>query len=108
MQEVSGERDVLVSRISAIVDNLIQGNNLFQEKLDKDEIIELLVSLFDKFSPEELRAIPNDDLTDRIDSILVIEAVAGTLNDLTPKQMQIFDAAVKGRSFIIRQYRNSR
>ncbi|MGV0101820.1 hypothetical protein NSTC731_01138 [Nostoc sp. DSM 114167] len=34
---------------------------------------------------------------DRIDSILVIEAVSGTLNDLTPEQIEMFDAAVKRR-----------
>ncbi len=97
MQEVSGKKDALISRISAIVDKLIQGNSLFQEKLDKDEIIKLLLSLFEKFSPEEMRAIPDDELTDRIDSIMVIEATAGMLNDLTPEEMQIFDAAVEGR-----------
>lgn len=97
MQEVSGERDVLVCRISAVVDNLFQNKSLFQEGLDRDEMIQLLVSLFEKFSPEELKAMTDADLTKRINSILVIEATAGMLNDLTPEQMEIFDAAVEGR-----------
>ncbi len=44
-----------------------------------------------------MRAIDDNDLTDRIDSIFVLEAVSGTLNDLTSEQMKIFDAAVEVR-----------
>lgn len=98
MQEVSEEKDALISRISVIVENLMQRKNLMQEKLDKAETIQILSTLFEEIlSPEELRAITDDDLTDRIRSIMVLEAVAGTLNDLTPEQMEIFDAAVEGR-----------
>ena len=60
-------------------------------------MIQLMVNLFDKFSTKELKVIPNDDLTDRIDSILVLEAVSGTLNDLTPEQMKMFESAVERR-----------
>ncbi|WP_306790385.1 hypothetical protein [Tolypothrix sp. FACHB-123] len=44
-------------------------------------MIEQLVSLFGKFSPEEFRAIPDYELTRRIDKLLVLEAVSGTLNN---------------------------
>lgn len=97
MQEVSGEKDALIFRISAIIENLIQNDSLFQ-KLDKAEMIELLTTLFEEgFSPDQLRAIPDDDLTDRIDSIMAIEVMSGLLDDLTPEQMKIFDAAVEGK-----------
>jgi hypothetical protein len=97
MDTVSVNKEVLLSRVAEIVEKLIQGDSFFQGRLDKDEMIQHLVSLFDKFSPEELRAIENDDLIKRIDSILVLEAVAGTLNDLTPEQIEIFEADVEGR-----------
>ncbi|MEH1929593.1 hypothetical protein [Nostoc sp.] len=97
MQEVVRERDIAIARISKIVDNLIQGNSLYQERLDKSEIIQHLVNLLDKFSPEFINALSNGELTDRIDRILVIEAVSGTLNDLTAEQIEMFDAAVKRR-----------
>ena len=97
MQTVSEEKKVLLSHISQIVKNLIQGNTFYQERLDTNQMIQLMVNLFDKFSTEELKAIPNDDLTDRIDSILVLEAVSGTLNDLTPEQMKMFEEAVERR-----------
>ncbi|MEH2371348.1 hypothetical protein [Nostoc sp.] len=97
MQEVSGKRDIAIARLSKIVDKLIQYNSLYQERLDKQEIIQHLVNLLDKFSPEFINALSEGELTDRIDSILVIEAVSGTLNDLTPEQIEMFDAAVERR-----------
>lgn len=95
MQEVYGEREVAITRISKIVDNLIGSNSLYQERLDTQEIIQHLVTLLDKFSPDFIKAISDNELADRIDSILVVEAVSGTLNDLTPEQMEMFDAAVE-------------
>jgi hypothetical protein len=95
MQEIARERDIAIARLSKIVDKLIQGNSLYQEKLEKQEIIQHLVNLLDKFSPEFINALSDGELTNRIDSILVIEAVSGTLNDLTPEQIEMFDAAVE-------------
>ncbi|WP_373525849.1 hypothetical protein [Nostoc sp.] len=95
MQEVSSYHQELTNRISPIVDNLFKRNSLYLVKLKKWEMIEMLVDLFGKFSPEEMRAIKDDDLTRRIDSILVLEAVSGTLNDLTPEQIKMYDEAVK-------------
>jgi hypothetical protein len=97
MQEVFSYHQELINRISPIVKNLFQGNSLYQVKLNQREMIQMLVELFGKFSPEEMSEIKDDDLTDRIDSILVLEAVSGTLNDLTPEQIATFDATVEGR-----------
>jgi hypothetical protein len=97
MQEVSNYTQELTNRISPIVDSLFQGSSFYMVRLKKPEMIELLVGLFGKFSPEEFRAIPDYELTRRIDKLLVLEAVSGTLNDLTPEQIRIFDEAVEGR-----------
>ena len=97
MQEIKKENSEFINRIQAIVEKLIKSNSLYQVKLNKEEIIKILVDLFGKFSPEEFRSIKDDDLTRRIDSIIVIEAVSGTLNDLTPEEIAIFDEAVEGR-----------
>jgi len=96
MQEYSYNHE-LVNRISPIVENLFKGNSLYQVKLNQQEMSQMLVELFGQFSSEEMREIKDDDLTDRIDSILILEAVSGTLNDLTPEQIAIFDAVVEGR-----------
>ncbi len=97
MQEIKKENPELINRISLIVEKLIQGNSLYQVKLQKNEIIEMLVDLFASFSEEEFRAITDNELTRRIKKLLTLEAVSGTLNDLTPEQMAIFDEAVEGR-----------
>ncbi|BAY31588.1 hypothetical protein NIES2107_34490 [Nostoc carneum NIES-2107] len=97
MQEVSSYRQELINRISPIVEKLFKANSLYLVKLKRRDMIEMLVDLFSKFSPEEMQAIKDDDLTDRIDSILVLEAVSGTLNDLTPEQIALFDEAVEGK-----------
>lgn len=97
MQEVSGKKDALISRISAIVDKLIQNDSLFQ-KLDKAEMIQLLSTLVEEnLSTEQLRAIDDDEFTRRIDRVLAIEVMSGLLDALTPEQMEIFEAAVEGR-----------
>jgi uncharacterized protein YfkK (UPF0435 family) len=97
MQEVSNYTQEITNRISQIVENLFKSNSFYMVRLKKQERIEHLVNLFSKFSPEEFRAIPDYELTRRIDKLLVLEAVSGTLSDLTPEQIKIFDEAVEGR-----------
>lgn len=97
MQEVSSYHQELTNRISPIVDKLFKSNSLYLVKLKKWEMIEMLVDLFGRFSPEEMRAITEHELIRRIRKILTLEAVSGTLNDLSPEQIAIFDAAMEGR-----------
>lgn len=97
MYEVSQEKDIFLVRISLIVNKLIDSNSFYQEKLDRNEMVQYLVDLFKQFSLEEFTTIADEDLTRRIDRILVTHAVSGTLNDLTPEQMAMFDEAVEGR-----------
>lgn len=97
MYEVSEGKDVFLSRISPIVDDLFNSNSLFIEKLNKIETSQHIIDLFKKFSLEEFISINDKDLRDRIDGILVINATAGMLNDLTPEEIEVFDAAVEGR-----------
>ncbi|MCM0594254.1 MAG: hypothetical protein ACSI46_04815 [Gloeotrichia echinulata DVL01] len=97
MQEVSSYQQELSNRISPIVDNLFKSNSLYLVKLKKWEMMEMLVDLFGQLSPEEMRAINEHELIRRIRKILTLEAVSGTLDDLSPEQIAIFDAAVEGR-----------
>ncbi len=86
-----------LSRITKIVGELFQENSRYQEELDPEEMIQYLADLFAKFTPAEMEQIEENDLTERIDGILVLHLVAGCLNDLTPEEMRIFDKAVEGR-----------
>ncbi|MEH2143969.1 hypothetical protein [Nostoc sp.] len=95
MPEVANYHQELSNRISPIVEKLIKGNSLYQVKLNQQVMIEMLVELFGQLSQQEMRAITDHELTRRIDKILVLEAVSGTLNDLTPEQIKMYDEAVK-------------
>ena len=97
MQELSVVKDTVISRISAVIDKLLASDSLFQERLDKSELLQIFSNILDKVSPQELIGLDEEELTDRVDKVMVIEAVSGTLNGLTSEQMEIFDAAVEGR-----------
>ncbi|MBC6420448.1 MAG: hypothetical protein GDA43_02085 [Hormoscilla sp. SP5CHS1] len=97
MTQVYMAKDTVISRISGIVDKLMQGEDLFRERLDKNEVMQIFSSLLERVSPEKLLSLDDSELTARVDRVMVREAVAGTLNQLTPEQMKIFDAAVEGR-----------
>ncbi|WP_232317106.1 hypothetical protein [Anabaena sp. CA = ATCC 33047] len=97
MQEFSGERNLAIERISKIIGDLFLSNRLYQQRLNKEDMIQHLIQVLDKFSPEVLKAISDEELVHRIDSILVVEAVSGTLNDLTPEQIEMFDSSVNRR-----------
>ncbi|MDJ0676905.1 MAG: hypothetical protein QNJ36_16250 [Calothrix sp. MO_167.B42] len=97
MQEVTSYHQELLNRISPIVEKLFKSNSLYLVKLKKQEMMERLIELFGKFTPEEMKTIQDEELTRRIDKILVFEAVSGTLNDLTPQQMTMFDESVEGK-----------
>lgn len=97
MYEISEGKDIFLSRISSIVEDLFKSNSLFQEKLDETEMIQHLTNLFKKFSLAEFESIDDDDLRKRIKFVMVVEATAGMLSDLNPEEMEVFDAAVEGR-----------
>lgn len=96
MQSVSSYTQELHNTIAPIVENLFK-DSFYTVKLNKQEMIDMLVELFGKFTPEEMKAIPEYNLIRRIRKILTVEAVSGTLSDLAPEQIQMFDEAVEGR-----------
>ncbi|MFM2064407.1 MAG: hypothetical protein RLZZ507_4078 [Cyanobacteriota bacterium] len=96
-EQITDYQQELRERISTLVDKLFRKNSLYMVKLDQHEMTEMLIELFNRLSPEEMRAIKEHDLTRRISKILTLEAVSGTLNDLSPEEIAIFDAAVEGR-----------
>ncbi|PMB15098.1 hypothetical protein CEN46_26115 [Fischerella thermalis CCMEE 5318] len=53
MQEITSYNQELINRISPIVEKLFQSNSLYLVKLNKQEMIDMLVDLFSQFSPEE-------------------------------------------------------
>jgi len=98
MKKLPVEQEQFMKRVSEIVDKLMPHQKIFQERLERGVIIELLINLFQKiFTSEEIVALNNQDLTSRIEKIMILEAVSGTLNELTPAQIEVFDTVVEGR-----------
>jgi len=85
------------TRIANIVETLFRDREFLRDRLDRVKSTQEMIDIFGKFSPEELQAISDNDLTKRINNILTVDSVAGMLNDLTPEQIRMFDEAVEGR-----------
>lgn len=95
MSNTSIQEQKTYKRISAIVENLIANNNVYQDRLEVDKMIQKIYNLFTQpNSGDDINTITEDDLTERISKILAVEAISGLLNDFTPEEMAIFDEAV--------------
>ncbi|NER36779.1 MAG: hypothetical protein F6J93_22825 [Oscillatoria sp. SIO1A7] len=95
---ISTAKDAALYRISGIVEELMKNDNLYREELDHNELMQIFSGLLDEVvEPEEIIALDEDRLTKRITGIMAVELVSGMLDDLTPEQMEMFDAAVEGR-----------
>jgi len=86
----------MTQRIEQVVSILMEERPLFKEKLNQSEMIEELFKLFQENLPfETFNTMSDQELKKHCSLIMVTEAVAGTLNELTPEQMAIFDEIIK-------------
>jgi len=98
MEQVAMGKDAVIERITTIVEALMLTKPLFQEELESAQTIQVLSDLLlADSSPKEIIAMPIDDLRALLHDAMVVEAVSGTLNELSPEQREIFDMAVAGR-----------
>lgn len=97
MQQLSEAKQEITTRISPIVAKLIQSDSLFEE-LDQDKMVEIISELSEKHSLQaEFRAMPDDELTQRIRRVMAGEVLYNLLSDFTPEQMAEFEAAIPNR-----------
>ena len=94
MMQTVIQSESLLQRITRIVQLLIDGNNIYQERLTSQEMINLIYQIFCRSSHIDLSMISDDELIARIDSVLMVHAVAGTLNDLTADELKTFNEIV--------------
>ena len=88
--------NLTISRITAIVDKIIQEDSIYEE-LDKNDIISTLSDLFNKFEPQELKLLDDDEFEKIVSRIMSIKLIYGMLDDFTPEEMARFDESVKRR-----------
>ncbi len=96
MTEVSIRmKDIFKQRATPIIENFLATDNLF-ENLERDEMVEVI---FDTFlrncSPEELQEMTEEILSSKIRRILGGQVLFGLISDLTPEEMEEFDAAIR-------------
>jgi hypothetical protein len=96
MLSTNMRQESMVKRIEQVVSILMEERPLFKEELKQAEMIEQLSQLFQENLPfEEFNTMSDEELKRHCSMIMVTEAVAGTLNELTPEQMAIFDEVIK-------------
>lgn len=90
---------VYYSSIQDLVEKLIENNSIF-DGLDKNKIVQLISRLIMELPDEQLAEITKNDLKNRIEKIMLVETMAGMLNDLSPAQVKSFDEAIERREFV--------
>ncbi|BAU11019.1 hypothetical protein LEP3755_15120 [Leptolyngbya sp. NIES-3755] len=95
MTQATDLKQVVEERITRIVDELREQYPDFQELDRTEQIREHTDGMLEIWQPQQVLDIPEDELVSIIRDIMVMESLAGLLNDLTPEQMKMFDEAVK-------------
>lgn len=90
------QQESMKERIEKVVKILMEERPLFKEELNPEEMVEELCNLFQQNLPiAEFNSMDYQELKSRCSGIMTTEAVAGTLNELTPEQLAIFDEMIK-------------
>ncbi|HLO87318.1 MAG TPA: hypothetical protein VK203_20255 [Nostocaceae cyanobacterium] len=90
------EQKHIVDRISKIVATLMAERPFFREELNESEMIEHLFNLVkNNLTVEDFNDTDDEELKEHCSFVMVTEAAAGMLNELTPEQIAIFDEAIK-------------
>ncbi|MGD1703017.1 hypothetical protein [Dapis sp. BLCC M229] len=88
--------NIFHNRVIPIVENFLATDRLL-EHLDRDEMVGIIVDvLMRNYSPEQLQKMTDETLTGKIRRILGGQVMFGLLSDLTAREIEEFDAAVRG------------
>ena len=87
------QQDEYKSRISRIVDEEMQADTTFRERLNRTKIIEHITQLMHYLSFGEFQAIQESDLKQRIGKLMANQLVSGMLADLSAEFFSFLRAA---------------
>ena len=82
-------------KITEIVERLMDEQPLYEENLNRQEMIEVMKENFTPINVPDLNEISEEELAKRIKRLLSLYLVSGMLSDFTPEEMKMFDEAVK-------------
>ncbi|WP_374821193.1 hypothetical protein [Aerosakkonema sp. BLCC-F183] len=97
MVQISDRQSAVLSRISDIVDRIMQSRPVYQEELNKNEVMEKFATLLNKIFPEQLMELDDENLTKRVKGVMSVELMTHLLDGLTPENVETFNTAVEGR-----------
>ncbi|HEY9849399.1 MAG TPA: hypothetical protein V6D28_08065 [Leptolyngbyaceae cyanobacterium] len=82
MIQISDRKSAVLSRISDIVDRIMQSRPVYQDELTKNEVMEKFVSLLDNIFPEQLMVLDDEKLTKRVKGVMSVELMTHLLAQL--------------------------
>jgi hypothetical protein len=90
-------KEVYRIRVEKSVDRLLKESEVFQEELNREQVIESLTDKMQRFSPREFLMIDDEDLKGRIGRLIALDLLSKIGDSFTPEQKRIFNEAVNGR-----------
>jgi len=84
-------------RVTKIVDRLLKESEVFQEELNRDDLIESLTDEMQNLSVEEFLMTDDNELKGIIGRMIAVDMLSKLADDFTPEQKKIFNEAVEGR-----------
>ncbi|OQX16736.1 MAG: hypothetical protein BWK80_39905 [Desulfobacteraceae bacterium IS3] len=90
------KKEIYRIRIAKTVDTVMKEDDIFREELNRDKVIEFLISIMQKFSVEDFLGIDDAELKKRISRLMAWNMLSKLLDDFTPEQKRIFNEAVRG------------
>ncbi|MFB2921772.1 hypothetical protein ACE1CB_25310 [Aerosakkonema sp. BLCC-F2] len=97
MVQISDRQSAVLSRISDIVDRIMQSRPVYQEELNKNEVMEKFAMLLNNIFTEQLMELDDENLTKRVKGVMSVELMTHLLDGLTPENVETFNTAVEGR-----------
>ncbi|MDJ0519866.1 MAG: hypothetical protein QNJ74_27605 [Trichodesmium sp. MO_231.B1] len=96
MTQASTEKNTVLKRISEMIDQAMENDSLYQE-LDRNELIQTFSKILDRVSSQILLPLNDERLKKRVERVISTEFLWTILDDFTPKEKEMFNAAVEGR-----------
>ncbi|GGA44191.1 hypothetical protein [Okeania sp. KiyG1] len=96
MTQASVEKNTALKRISEAIDQVMESKSIYQE-LDKNQLIQTFSTLLDRVSPQILLPLNDERLKKRVRRVMATELLSTILDDFTPEEKEMFNAAVEGR-----------
>ncbi len=95
---VESPKNTALNRISKIIDQTFEDSEVYREEINKGEFMQYFSDRMENgLPPEDFISITEGELVRMVRQHMAIDVLFGLLSDLTPEEMEIFDAAVEGR-----------